>query len=112
MKRERKPIFVERRPNNQEFNIRFALVSAKPLLPAENQRMRELAPDPSRSSCDRSVFTLRAKKSVAMYPITVQQTLPRTEFRCDSRMAGTRGVCAPHWREGRSSNDSTLKNWR
>ena len=46
MKRERKPIFVERRPNNQEFNIRFALVSGKPLLPAENRRMRELAPDP------------------------------------------------------------------
>jgi hypothetical protein len=43
MKRERKPIFVERRPNNQEFNIRFALVSSKPLLPAENRRMRELA---------------------------------------------------------------------
>ena len=52
------------------------------------------------------------RESVVMYPITVQQTLPRTEFRCDSRMAGTRGVCAPHWREGRSSNDSTLKNWR
>jgi len=43
MKRERKPIFVERRPNNQEFHIRFALVSGKPLLPAENRRMRELA---------------------------------------------------------------------
>ena len=44
MKRERKPIFVERRPNNQEFNIRLALVSGKPLLPAENRGMRELAP--------------------------------------------------------------------
>jgi hypothetical protein len=44
MKGERKPIFVERRPNNQGFNIRFALVSGKPLLPAENRRMRELAP--------------------------------------------------------------------
>ncbi len=43
IKRERKPIFVERRPNNQEFNIRLALVSGKPLLPAENRRMRELA---------------------------------------------------------------------
>ena len=43
MKRERKPIFVEWRPNNQEFNIRFALVSGKPLLPAENRRMLELA---------------------------------------------------------------------
>ena len=44
MKRERQPIFVERRPNTQEFNIRFALVSGKPLLPAENRRMREHAP--------------------------------------------------------------------
>ena len=44
MKRERKPIFVERRPNNQEFNIRFALVSGKPLLPAEIEECASLPP--------------------------------------------------------------------
>ena len=54
----------------------------------------------------------KRRKASPCLPCTVSRTWPRTACRCHAWMAGTRGVCSPHWWEGRSSNDAPLKNWR
>src|SRR5262249_12349651 len=54
----------------------------------------------------------KRRNAAPCLPCTVSRTWPRTACRCHARMAGTRGVCAPYGREGRASNDATLKMWR